>query len=341
MDMSERKKKILSAAVEEYIKTGEPVGSKAIVNCLDISVSSATVRNELSELAEMGLLNQPHTSSGRVPTHSGYRFYVDRLMNECDIDEYQRRRIDTMWGIHFNDPEKLLEKAGTILADITNCAVVSSTPSSEDAFIKKIDLLPVSKKTAIVILMTSNGLIKERVCRTDTEITEETVEMFYNVLAADFQGKNVTDIDTLTVQNLAVSFGMNFLEMTPFIIALSDIAEDISKADILLEGQTNLFSISEIGTDVNALIELLRRRDTVSSLLSAGENKINLFIGKENPYEQFGNSSMIVAKYTVNSKDSGAFGIIGSTRMDYAKIVPSIKYLTEIVGNLFSRTLTE
>ncbi len=336
MEMTERKKHILAAVIERYIKTGEPVGSKLLLESLDISVSSATVRNEMAELAEMGYLEQPHTSSGRIPTQKGYRYYVDELMCERALDEEHRRRIDMMLGTHFGDPEKLLTEASAILADITNCAVITTTPTNAGAHIRKVELVPVSRRTAIVVLLTSSGILKNKVCRTDTDITEDIVQVFYKMAADKFIGKPLSSMGDMMLQSLVVSLGEYALVMSPIVIALSDLANDAMRADVVLGGQQNLFNNSEISSDVFGIMEFLSKRDALLNVLSGTNNGLNVYIGKENPYTPLNNSSMIVSTYTVSDSFGGALGIIGPTRMDYAKLVPSVKYLTKLVGEIIS-----
>ncbi len=336
MEITKRKKHILAAVIERYIKTGEPVGSKLLLESLDISVSSATVRNEMAELSELGYLEQPHTSSGRIPTQKGYRYYVDELMCERALDEDLRRRIDMMLGTHFGDPEKLLKEASAILADITDCAVVTTTPTSEGAHIRKVELVPVSRRTAIIVLLTSSGILKDKVCRTDTDITDDIVRVFYKMAAENFIGKPLKSMADIMLQSLVVSLGEYALAMSPIVVALSDLAKDAMRADIVLGGEHNLFNNSEISSDVFGIMELLSKRDTLLNVLSGTNNGLNVYIGKENPYTPLANSSMIVSSYTVSDSLGGVLGIIGPTRMDYARLVPSVKYLTKLVGEIIS-----
>ena len=336
MEMTERKKQILAAIIERYIKTGEPVGSKLLLESLPISVSSATVRNEMAELSEMGYLEQPHTSSGRIPTQKGYRYYVDELMCERSLDEDLRRRIDMMLGTHFGDPEKLLKEASLILADITDCAVVTTTPTSEGAHIRKVELVPVSKRTAIIVLLTSSGILQDKVCRTDTDITDDIVRVFYKMAAEKFIGKPLRSMADIMLQSLVVSLGEYALAMSPIVVALSDLAKDAMRADIVLGGEHNLFNNSEISSDVLGIMELFSKRDTLLNVLSTTNNGLNVYIGKENPYTPLANSSMIVSTYNVSDSMGGVLGIIGPTRMDYARLVPSVKYLTKLVGEIIS-----
>ncbi len=334
--MTERKKLILAAIIERYIKTGEPVGSKLLLENLNISVSSATVRNEMAELSDNGFLEQPHTSSGRIPTQKGYRYYVDELMSERALDEDTRRRIDMMLGTHFGDPEKLLKEASAILADITDCAVVTTTPTSEGAFIKKAELVPVSKRTAIVVLLTSSGILKNKAIRLDSDITDDIVRVFYKMATESFIGKPLKSMADIMLQSLVVSLGEYALSMSPIVIALSDLAQDALKADIVLGGERNLFNNTEISSDVFSIMELLSKRDTLLNVLSNQNNGLNVYIGNENPFAQLNNSSMIVSTYSVSDTLGGSLSIIGPTRMDYARLVPSVKYLTKLVGEIIS-----
>ncbi len=158
-ELSERKKQILAAVVEQYIKTGEPVGSKGLISSTGMSVSSATIRNEMSDLAAMGYLEQPHTSAGRIPSQMGYRYYVDHLMKNREIDEINKRIIEAGISSAVGDPERLIARASEVLADLTKCACVSSTPGGDAVIIRKIELVRVGIHSAMLVLLPSNGIL--------------------------------------------------------------------------------------------------------------------------------------------------------------------------------------
>ena len=213
VEISERKQKILAAIVEQYIETGEPVGSKGLVEKLGLALSSATIRNEMSELSALGLLEQPHTSAGRIPSHSGYRYYVDNLMNKYELNAPQRRKIEADMSTGEGDPERLLEKAGEVLADLTNCAAVSTMPKGESVLIKRIEIVPIGTRTAMIVLLTSGGIIRSRVCRLDFELSGSMIELFYNLTAAKLLGCPIRDVNTVMLQTLAASLGIEALAM--------------------------------------------------------------------------------------------------------------------------------
>ncbi len=344
MELSERKQKILGAIVEQYIKTGEPVGSKALLDALDFSVSSATVRNEMAELVSLGYLEQPHTSAGRIPTNEGYRYYVDHIMVNSSVDESVRRRIEA--GIHSagGDPEKLIEKAGAVLAELTDCAAVSTTPSGEGAFIKRIEAVPVGTHTAMIVLLTSTGVLKSKVCRSDTDLNASVIEKFYNVVKSSFLGIPLDSVDTAMMQTLVASLGADVFTLMPLMTVVSDLAQDALRTEIVLGGQSNLLHYSNYyGSSAYELLEFLRRGEPLSKLLASvsSDDGVEVRIGSENPYKQLMKSSVIVSNYNIDGSKRGSIGIIGPTRIDYAKLIPSVKFLTNLVGELLTKTFNE
>lgn len=339
MELSERKRKILAAVVELYIKTGEPVGSKALCELPELSVSSATIRNEMSELAEMGLLEQPHTSAGRIPSQEGYRYYIDHLMGRHELTAAQRRRLDSLFSVNPGDPEKVLGQAGEVLADITNCAAVSTTPADAQAGIKRVELVPVSSSTAMIVLLTTSGILKSGLCRTMAPIDERFRTSFANIVEQHFIGHPVSELSVPQIQTLAASLGEYALTMSPVLITLAQLAREAAQAEILLDGQTNLLNYDGRGMDVREALEFLRDTGPLGQLIGSGGDRMQVFIGSENVFRQLRNFSMILAPYKLAGRTGGTIGIIGPTRMDYASLIPHIEYLSAIVGKLLSEAL--
>lgn len=341
MDLSRRKQKILAAIVELHIKSGEPVGSKVLVEKLDMPVSSATIRKEMSELSSLGLLEQPHTSAGRNPSHTGYRYYVDNLMNKHELNDAQRKRIDADISFNEGDPEKLLEKAGEVLADITNCAAVSTLPQGESILIKRIEIVPIGTRTAMIVLLTTGGVIRSRVCRLDYELNNSLMEIFYNVTAASLVGCPVCEVSTVMLQTLVASLGVEALAMLPLLATVADLAKDAEDTDIMLEGQSNLLNHREFSGSAQELMEFLNKAEPLNRLIAASKNELDVHIGKENLYRQLEKSSIILARYNVGEKEGGIIGLIGPTRIDYSRLIPSVKYLTNLVGKLLTQALED
>ena len=339
MEISERKKKILSAVVEQYVKTGEPVGSKLLMEMLPFSVSSATIRNEMSDLTAMGYLTQPHTSAGRVPTPEGYRYYIDNLMDENEPDEDEKRQIRMGIGSNIGDPEELLERVGGMLAGLTNCAIVATTPTDSLATVRRIELVPVGNRIAMIVLMTSTGIIKNTVCKTDIPISEEMTETFNRIVQKEFINKPVTDIGMAMIQTLVASLGAMALSMSPLFVAVSDLAAQAAQAQIRLEGRQNLLNHREFSTDAYEMLDFLADEDKLERVMTSEEDNLRVVIGRENMFRQLENSSIIISRYSIQGHSGGTLGIIGPTRIDYKRLIPRLKYISKLVGDLLTDTL--
>ena len=322
MELSERKEKILAAVVEQYIKTGEPVGSKALLDSLDMSVSSATVRNEMADLGYLGLLDQPHTSAGRVPTGEGYRYYVDNLVPESELSEESRRLIDAGIGNANGDPESLLRHAGEALAYLTQCAAVMTTPSGENTKIKRVELVPISPHTAMIVLLASNGILRSKLFRLDSAIDTTICETFYNVAQAMLIGVPVSSLTPAYLQSIAARLGMESLAMFPMLSAVAELSQSAAQPHVFLSGQSNLLHHREYAGRAYELLEFLSRGTPLRTLADSMKGELEIRIGRENGFVQLDNSSVILARYTVGEDSSGSIGIIGPTRMDYRRLVP-------------------
>lgn len=339
MELTDRKKHILATIVEQYIKTGEPIGSKVLIDYLPFSVSSATIRNEMSDLAQMGYLEQPHTSAGRIPTEKGYRYYVDNLLGENELSEEEKLQIRRGLGNNIGDPEKLLEKAGELLARMTNCTTVATTPTDAGAKVKRIELVPIGRSIAMIVLMTSTGIIKNGVCRTDVPLTQEMIDNFHEIVKREFIGMQVSDIGMVMIQTLVASLGINALTMSPLFVLLSDLASQAVQAEVRLKGRQNLLNHREYSSNAYEMLSFLTDDDKLERVLSSGEGKLRVLIGSENMYRQLENSSMIISRYLIQGHDGGAIGIIGPTRLDYARLIPRIEFITELVSSLLTDAL--
>lgn len=338
-----RRQKILAAIIEQYIETGEPVGSKALLQNAGLNVSSATIRNEMAELTSLGFISQPHTSAGRVPTQYGYRYYVDNLMQPAELGENDRRRIEAGVDYRSGDPELLLETANEALVNLTNFAAISTTPSDENAYIRNIEMVPISPKQAMVVLLTSTGILKSKPCRTDVEIDANLRKTFIDVVDQNFLGQPLSSITTVKIQTIVASLGMNALSMSPLLVTIADLVEAASVSEINLKGQSNLLGYKEYDENAGQLLDFLHKEEPLGMLVSSaeGDSDIEIRIGSENRYKELENSSMIISKYKIGNNATGAIGIIGPTRMNYSKLIPSIKYLTDIISKVLSDVYEE
>ncbi len=340
-ELSERKKQILANVVEMYVKTGEPVGSKGLISQSGLNCSSATVRNDMNDLDRMGYLLQPHTSAGRIPSEKGYRYYVDHLMPHREVDEFTKRLIDAGISPAIGDPEKLVNTARDILADITKCAAVSTAPVGALNVIRKIELVPVGIHTAMMVLLTSNGILKSRLCRVESELNVSVIEQFYSICERFFIGKPSGNISPAEIQTIAASVDYDYFALLPLLGAISDLALSTNDSRLVLGGEANLLSRLDYGERAVSLLRFLSNKEPISEVIRSSKDEFNIRIGSENIYKQLEDSSVIVAKYNVNGDDSGAISVIGPTRMDYPLVISSMKYITDLLGRLITSALEE
>lgn len=342
MELGERKQKILSAVIEAYVRTGEPVGSKALVEALDNAVSSATIRNEMADLAALGYLEQPHTSAGRIPTAKAFRLYIDRLMPHRPLPEDKRRRIDAQLAGAAGDPERLIEEAAQALATITGCAAVSTTPSEERASIRRIEALPVSAHAVALLLMTGSGVLRSRVCRFDTAIDGAAVERLANTLSAAFTGAALNDVGLPQIQGLLVSLGADGLALAPALTGFYELVQESAEAEVLLRGQLNLLQHPDYELErARSLLAFLAQRELLAHMLTAHPGGLRVVLGNESLQPELDGSSIILTRYTMGGGGNGSLGLIGPLRMDYADTIPQLEYFAKAVGRLLTEMFGE
>ncbi len=342
MELSGRKRKILAAVVELYIASGEPVGSRSVCDTLDFNVSSATVRNEMSELSRMGLLEQPHTSAGRVPSQRGYRVYIDTLMKRRPISKDEQRYLDSLILPAAYDPEKLMEGVARVLASMTKYAAVSTTPNGESGVIRAVQLVQTSRRTAMVILMTSAGMLKNRIFRCDFDLTPEILRVFFRLLNDKLAGVPVAEVTPAYLQSMAASLGEMAMMMSSVLEAVGEAVQESMRSQVCLNGEVNLLFYPDFGKDgLRRILDFLSRPAELCSLLEDQGSRLRVLIGRETRRPELQNSSVVISHYAVGGHEAGVIAIIGPTRMNYSKIISNMEYLSGTVGRMLTELMDQ
>lgn len=332
--MDERKLKILSAIVEEYIVTGEPVGSKALMNLLDINVSPATIRNEMAALEQLGFLEQPHTSAGRVPTFSGYRLYVDELMLKRTIPDEEKEMLDSFLNIDDLTEEGIVQKASLALAELTKCATVVANSTPKFSVISKVEVVPTGKRLYIILLITSSGNIKNKVCRLEFDLTDEQLQFFSNFMKENLEGVSVDNISDEMMEKLAMAMGTYMLTLTPLINGVCELSKNLIAQEVQVAGEANLLACNDF--DKNEIIRFFEHKNEFAKLLDDSFSGLHVVFSPENDDFVINNSSIITSPYLKDGKAAGTLGVIGPMRIDYAKIIPYLEYFTQKITDLLS-----
>ena len=341
MELDERKRRILDSIVEAYIRTGEPVSSKAVMEKLDFPVSSATIRNEMANLFERGLLEQPHTSAGRVPSHLGYRFYIDELLHCKPLTQRERDEIDALFNVRNPDPDQLLEDAAQALADSTHCAAVSYTVTPSAVKVKRIEIIPVSHHTVMILVMASNGIIKNKLCRVEFLVSSKICEFFTTFSNSRLDGRSVKDVTVEYMNSVAVALDEYSRAFAPVLIGIYELCKQINDGQFYHAGTTNLLAYQEFRPRAYELLNLLERRDDMMNILSGRREGTRVTIGKENQKEELVQSAVLVANYPIGQRGKGAIGIIGPVRINYAKVIPRVEYFAQLLSKMLSDSYDE
>lgn len=336
MALGERKRQVLKMITESYIRSGEPIGSKAIVEQLDNAVSSATIRNDMADLSVMGLLEQPHTSAGRIPTVMGFRVYIDQLMPRQRLDDIGRREIDALLATCAHDPEKMVDTVSKTLAEETHCAAMSTTPYEQNAPIHRIELIPMSSFVVAVILMTRSGTVRNRVARFDLPIDMTTLDRVANKLRERFVGASLADVHMAQMQSVMTALDTDGFICAPVLSAFAELAEEMARSELLLSGQMNLLQCHELSQEnAHGILQFLMQREQLIRMLADHSDGLRVLLGAESPRPELVGSGIIVARYA-GGNSSGSIGVIGPLRMDYARWIPRIEYLAGAMGRILS-----
>lgn len=337
MNIAQRKEKILSAVVENYIATGEPVGSKTLQMTLDLNVSSATIRNELANLTSSGFLLQPHTSAGRIPSQKGYRFYVDNLMQIKEPPENVKLYIERTLTQNAESPERILDAAATLLSQITNLAAIATTPPGDDARVYRISFVATGRHTAMLVLVTSTGMVKTKIFRCDFVITPQILSMFEKAFNEKLMGVKLCEITQPFIQTLAVSFGELSLFTSDVLIAVLEIARQALDTRVSISGQTKLLFLPEFDIiRARGVLSFLNDKNDVARLMFKKAVETYHYIGDESGNNLLSNSTVIISRYKIENRLSGVIALVGSMKIDYPAMTGLLEYVSQIVGSLIS-----
>ena len=331
--LDDRKKKVLQAIVEEYINTAEPVSSNALTNNYGLNYSSATVRNELAELEKNGYLDKTHTSSGRVPSEKGYRFYVDELVKEDDISLEEMKYIQSKLSTKVNEIEDLAKIATSTLSEITHYTTVAIGPKAETQLIEEIKFVLLGTRMLMVVIVTDSGLVKETIIKYDEDITLGQVETLNNLFNAKLKGKPLSKIDKPMEEYIFSEIKYSIKVIKPIIEHINKIIDEAET--IYLEGANRAFDLPEFKSLELAknFVNVLDEKEAMLEILDSGVAKdINVYIGDENDKEELKDFSVVTFKHSVGNKELGTIGIIGPKRMNYSKVISVMKYLSKKIN---------
>lgn len=341
MELDERKRTILFAIIKTYLETGEPVGSRTISKFTDLNLSSATIRNEMSDLEEMGYIIQPHTSAGRIPSDKGYRFYVDQLMadKEKEVDEMKEILIEKA-----DKMEQMLKTAARSLAVNTNYATMISAPQIHCNKLKFIQLSRMEQNKIVAVIVVEGNIIKNEIIDVDGELSDETLLKLNILLNTNLNGLSIDEINLAIISHMKEQAGIHSDLVNNVIDAVADAIRADEDLEIYTSGANNIFKYPELSDHekaseiISAFEEKKQLTEIVQETLSRGEPQgIQVYIGEETPMQSMKDCSIVTATYELEEGMQGTIGIIGPKRMDYDKVLSTLKSLKYQLDSIYKK----
>lgn len=336
--LDKRAQILLKTLVEHYISDGQPVGSRTLSKCSGLDLSPATIRNVMSDLEELGFIASPHTSAGRIPTQRGYRFFVDTLLTIQPLQTQEIKRLE--YELSSPDPQELISSAADLLSSLSQFAGVVMIPRRKSIAFHHLEFLPLSEKRILVIIVTSDGNVQNRIILADKPYSASELTEASNFFNQHYVGRTFEQVQ----KKLHEELQQMQADMTRLIAAALDASSKVMDKDkdgVVISGERNLLQVDDLSTNVTSLrklFEIFERRTTLMQLLDNSQRAdgIHIFIGGESGYLPLDECSMVTAPYAVNDQVVGMLGVIGPTRMAYERVIPIVDITARLLSNALS-----
>lgn len=338
--MESRQLEILRAIIDEYVATEEPVGSRAIAERHGLGISPATIRNEMSVLESAGLITQPHTSAGRIPTDKGYRIFVDKLAKVKPLSPAERRAIETfLEGAH--DLDDVVMRTVRLLAQVTKQVAVVQYPSLTKSKVRHIELVSLNQSRIMLVLITNTGRVEQRILELPYLITDQMLSELKNKLNGVVAGRNMADVST-SLEALLDSFPRNERTSSALIISnLIEMSLERPEERVVLAGTANLARSVDVNGEIHGVLEALEEQVVLLRLLSDTGGSMRVRIGAEQSEKSLKSTSLVTIGYGDDGNSLGALGVIGPTRMDYSASMSAVQAVARYVGRFLTEGMVE
>ena len=336
VELTDRKKQILKVVVEDYVRTAEPVGSKAIAAEMG-GVSSATIRNELSDLTELGYLEQPHTSAGRVPSPKGYRLYVNELMERQRLSIAETERINQSLQMRMEELDRVISQAGRAVSSLMNYPAYVAATGKKQMTARRFELLHVDEHSCIVVMMMGDNRVKSQLLRMQLKVDTEQMPTLVNLLNSNFTGISADEMNRRLMDVSEQVTPQMFLLLSQTIAYAADVLEEAGQKEVFTVGTSQLLKLPEF-RDADKAHQLMSfLSDSKENLPVPDEGPMKILIGPENVSEALQDTSVVVASYDIGNDMRGLIGVVGPTRMDYGTVAARLSGFAEGLTRLFGK----
>jgi heat shock gene repressor HrcA len=343
MFLDDRKRRILQAIIDDYIDTAEPIGSRTIARKHELGLSSATIRNEMSDLEEMGYLEQPHTSSGRVPSDKGYRLYVDQLITIKELSKEDVETIRLAMETRINELSQLIRQASAVMSRFTRYTSMAITPQMKTSILKALQVVPLESGKALVVVVTNAGVVRNQLVKLAIDVKPDVLIRISNMLNEKLSGLTLEQISSRVISEIEEETGVPREILLPVLEGAAECINLIDNPEVYLEGTTNIFNYPEFRDVIKAkeFMSIMDEKANLCRLLAESLDKggITIRIGSENDISGIQDCSLVTAKYRVGDTLIGSIGIIGPTRMEYPRVISSMNHIRRMINREISKLL--
>ncbi len=339
MDLNQRKLSILKSIIDEYIDKGEPVGSKHLVEYGNISLSPATIRNEMSELEEMGYLDKPHTSAGRIPSNAAYRVYVEQLMESYRLNVEELELLNELTRYKTDELNKLMERAGKVFSEITHCASLSLMRSTGANCVSRYDVMPIDETSFLLAIILPDNSVKSKHIKTQTKLNHNDVQLVKEILNKRLCNVPIDSVSITEIMELEKEFGHLGALVNMLVKSIYSCVCDVGGNDVKIEGISNLLNYPEFKNidRVKNLISMVEQKGTTFKNVldmqnadsSSSNTELKIYIGDENTSNELSDTSMVFCSLPLGNGNDVVLGILGPKRMDYGKVISALKIFAE------------
>jgi heat-inducible transcriptional repressor len=337
--LTDRQLLILQVIVDDFIQFAQPVGSRSLAKKDEISFSSATIRNEMADLEELGFIEKTHTSSGRIPSEKGYRYYVDHLLSPQKLDQHEIYTIKSIFAERIYEMEKIVQKSAMILSELTNYTAIVLGPEGRENKLRKIQIVPLNKETAVAIIITDTGHVENKMFYLPDSINASEIEKLVNILNDRLAGVPLDQLHDKMLKEVAVLLRQHIQNYDSMLNLMADSLKVSHNEKLFFGGKTNMLSQPEFHDidKVRNLLKLIEQEDGFYDIIRKNPTGIHVKIGRENNNSVMDDCSFITASYSIGKEQIGSIAILGPTRMEYSRVISLMQFLSKDLTTVLTK----
>ncbi|QED48696.1 heat-inducible transcriptional repressor HrcA [Cytobacillus dafuensis] len=337
--LTDRQLLIFQVIVDDFIQSAQPVGSRSLSKKDKIAFSSATIRNEMADLEELGFIEKTHTSSGRIPSERGYRYYVDHLLSPQQLNQHEVHELKSIFAERIFELEKIVQKSAKILSELTNYTSIVLGPAVKDNKLKKIQIVPLNNQTAIAIIVTDSGLVENRMFQLPESMDANELEKLVNILNDRLSGVPIESLNDKMYKEVAILLRQHINNYDYILHSIADSLKIPVHEKLFFGGKSNMLSQPEFHDldKIKSLMQMIEQEDSIYDLIRKNKTGINIKIGKENKNSAMENCSLITATYSIGTEQLGTIAILGPTRMEYSRVISLLDYISTDLSSVLTK----